>query len=214
MKTRMIALVLVASSLMVSYQAFAQAPTPVVERITTHFGRTTRVSLFSNHVVIVAIQSESDDFVHQATLTSSEYMFYLQALELAAREVGREPVTSDVKARDSSTRLILNLGPDAPRTIEFSPLASLKMAASRIDAIIDDLENRALSALPGEYEIEHWEPTIGDCVKLRQGGEACVAAINESDGAIVLVQEENSVSYTVAVENRSEFILAIIELAP
>lgn len=194
-------------------QTVAEAPTPVVERITTHFGRTTRVSLFSNHVVVVAVHSESEDYVHQATLSFDEYMFYLRALETAAREIGNEPVTSAVQARGSATKLTLHVGPDAPRIISYSPLASLKLPAARIDSMVDDLKNRALAALPGEYEIEHWEPDLDDCVKLRQGGEACVVAIND-DGSIVLMQNESSVSYIVARENRAEVILAVIEASP
>jgi len=193
--------------------AMTQAPTPVVERVETHFGRTTRVSLFSNHVVVVAIRSDSEDFVHRATLSPDEYMFYLQALERAAGEIGNEPVTSDVEARGSATRLTLHVGPRAPRVLTFSPLASLMMAAARINSIVDDLEDRALSALPGQYEIEQWDPTIGECVKLRQGGKACVTEIDD-DGTIVMVEEESSVSITVARGNRAEVILEIIEPSP
>lgn len=213
MKTSKVTCLTLALVLIVAVPAAAQAPTPVVERIETHLGRTTRVSLFSNHVVVVAVRSEAEDYVHRATLAFDEYMFYLQALERAARDMGSEPVTSDVEARGSSTRLTLHVGPHAPRILTYSPLASLKMAAARIDSIVDDLENRALSALPGEFEIEQWEPAIGDRVTLRQGGEACVQAIDD-DGGIVLVQEASSVSIMVARENRAEVILEIIEPGP
>lgn len=214
MKTSAVILLLVVSLLLALPQANGQAPTPVVERITTHFGRTTHVSLFSNHVVVVAVHSETEDFVHQATLSFDEYMVYLQTIVGAADKIGNEPVTSDVEARDSATKLIINVGPDAPRVLKYSPLASLKLEAARIDSVVDDLENRALSVLPGEYEIKHWEPEIGDCVKLRQGGEACVTAIGDDDGSIVLLQAESSVSYTVPMESRSEVILAIIGPSP
>jgi hypothetical protein len=213
MRTSIGLFLVLTSIITVTPPAVAQAPTPVVERIETHFGRTTRVSLFSNQVVVVAVRSESEDFVHRATLSFDEYMFYLQALEQAAGEIGNDPVTSDVEARDSSTKLTLHVGPRAPRVLTYSPLASLKMAAARIDSIVDDLENRALSALPGEYEIERWDPVIGECVKLRQGGEACVKAVDD-DGTVVLVDEESSVSMIVARENRAEVILEIIEPEP
>jgi hypothetical protein len=190
--------------------AWAQAPTPVVERITTQFGRTTRVTLFSNHVVVVAIRSDSESFFHRATLSFDEYMVYLQAMERYAREIGAEPVTSDVESRDATTELILHVGPDAPRVLRYSPLASLDLSAGKIASMVDDIQTRALAALPGEYEIEQWQPAVGDRVELRQGGEAHVAAIGE-DGAIVLVQEDSSVSYTVARENRAEVILEVLE---
>ena len=192
----------------------AQAPTPVVERITHQFGRTTRVSLFSNHVVVVSVHSETEDFVHQATLEYNEHMIYLKSLESAAAEIGKEPVTSDVESRDSSTVLILHVGPDAPRIIKYSPLASLNLPTGRIASMMDDISNRALSALPGEFEINQWQPVVGDRVELRQGGEAFVVAVNEDDGTIVLRQPESSVSSTVAMVNRAEVISKIIEPAP
>ena len=206
--------VLVAASLAVAIlSATAQAPTAVVERITDHFGRTTRVSLFSNHVVIVAIHSDTEDFVHQATLSFDEYMVYLQALEQCAREIGNEPVTSDVESRDSSTELVLHVGPNAPRIIRYSPLASLTLPAGKIAAMMDDIQTRALAALPGELEIKQWAPEIGDCVELRRGGEACVTAIGD-EGVIILTQEDSTVSFTLAEENRIEVVLRVIEHPP
>ncbi len=171
------------------------------------------MTLFSNHVVVVAVRSESEDFVHQATLSYSEHMIYLQALESAAKEIGGEPVSSDVESRDSSTRLILHVGPGAPRIIEYSPLASLNLQTARIASIVDDIQNRALAALPGEFEILEWQPMVGDRVELRQGGEATVVAVNEDDGTIVLRQPESSVSSTVVLGNRAQIILEIIERA-
>lgn len=205
---------LVAASLLVAVlSATAQAPTPVVERITDHLGRTTRVTLFSNHVVIVSIRSDTEDFIHQATLRFDEYMVYLQELEKCAHEVGHEPVTSDVESRSSSTRLILHVGPNAPRILEYSPLASLNLPAARIASMIDDIENRALAALPGEFEINQWVPAIGDRVELRQGGEADVTAIDE-DGSILLSQIDSPVSFTVASDDRVQMILRVIEPKP
>lgn len=206
-------LLFAASLLMALPTAQAQAPTPVVERISTQFGRTTRVTLYSNHVVVVAVRSESENFVHQATLTYEEHMVYVQAMEAAAREIGNEPVTSDVKSRDSTTELILHVGPDAPRILNYSPLASLRLPAGRIASMMDDLQTRALSALPGEFEIKQWQPVVGDRVELRQGGEAFVTAVDD-DGTIVLMQPESSVSSIVALENRAEVILKILERTP
>jgi len=193
--------------------ATAQAPVPVVERINDHRGRVTRVTLFSNHVVIVSIRSETENFVHQATLNFDEYMVYLQALEKCANEIGREPITSDVESRDSRTRLILHIGPDRPRILAYSPLASLNLPAARIASIIDDIENRAMASLPGEFEIKQWEPALGERVELRQGGEAYVTAIGD-DGTIVLSQLDSPVSYTVAKDNRVNVVLRVIEPGP
>lgn len=199
--------------LFAALSAMAQAPVPVVERITDHRGRVTRVTLFSNHVVIVSIRSDTEDFIHMATLNFDEHMVYLQALEECANKIGQEPVTSDVESRDSSTRLILHIGRDAPRILEYSPLSSLNLPAARIASIVDDIENRAMAALPGEFEIKQWEPRLGDRVELRQGGEASVTAIGE-DGSIVLSQIDGPVSYTVTRDNRVDIVLRVIEPVP
>lgn len=206
-------IVIMAQVLLIAAGAAAQAPVPVAERVATHLGRTTRVSLFSNHVVVVSIRSDSEDYVHRTTLNHDEYMVYLQTLNRAIGEVGATPVGSDVESRDSVTVLTVYLGPDAPRVFRYSPLSSLNLAVGRIASAMDDLENRALEALPGEYEIQQWKPEIGDCVELRQGGQACVTAISE-DGSIVLMRDDIVMSYTVARENRAEVILKIVEPAP
>ena len=113
--------------------AQVHVPTPVVERISTQFGRTTRVSLFSNHVVIVAVHSETEDFVHKATLSFDEYMVYLQAMDQAARKINDQAIASDVESRDSVTELTLHVGPKAPLTLKYSPLASRRVRrASRL----------------------------------------------------------------------------------
>lgn len=206
-------LVFIVSMIVVILTTEAQVPTPVVERITDHLGRTTRVTLFSNHVVVVAVRSETDDFVHKATLGFSEYMVYLQEMERAAHEIGNEPVTSDIESRDSSTVLILHVGPDAPRIIRYSPLASLDLSAAKITSMIDDIQNRALAALPGEFEINQWQPVVGDRVELRRGGESIVTAVDDDNGTIVLLEPNSSVSSTVAMENRAEIVFKVVEHA-
>jgi hypothetical protein len=190
--------------------AGAQAPTPVVERSTTHFGRMTRVSLFSNQVVVVAIHSETEDFNHNAFLDADEYMLYLQTLEEAAGTIGDHPVTSDVESRDSISTLALHVGPGAPQLFRYSPLASLDLSLSRISAVVDDLQTRALNTLPGEHEIKQWQPKVGDCVELRQGGEACVSRVEE-DGTIELRRDDVIMTYTVTPDDRSFMILNVIE---
>jgi hypothetical protein len=191
----------------------SRVPAPIAERTATHFGRSTRVSLFSNRVVAVSIHSETESYLHRATLEYDEYMVYLQAIHSAASSIGNQPVGSDVESRDSVTELVVYVGPDAPRSFRYSPLASLHLAVDKIDGVMDDLQNRALDTFPGEYEIRSWQPTIGDCVELRQGGEACVIEVGE-DETIVLRREDVAMTYTVAKENRAEVILRLIATTP
>lgn len=211
----MILRVLVGIALMLGpTSAGGQTPTPIAERIATQFGRTTRVSLFSNHVVVVTIRSESEDYVHRTTLEYDEYMVYLRSLTQAAADIGDQPVSSDVESRDARSTLVIHVGADAPRVFRYSPLSSLDLAVGRISSIMDDLQARALASLPGEYELRHWSPRVGDCVELRQGGEACVIAIGEDDGVITLRRRDIEMTYSVAKEDRAELILKVIEPPP
>lgn len=205
--------VVLAAVLMATHWATAQTPVPVAERLTNHLGRTTRVSLFSNHVVVVSINSDTEDFVHQTTLDFDEYMVYLQALNQAAAEIGVEPIGSHVESRESMTALVLHVGPDAPMLFRYSPLSSLSLPLSTISSVMDDVQSRALAALPGEFEIKQWNPEIGDCVELRQGGRACVTVVSK-DESIVLRREDIAMTYTVTKANRAEIILNIIERTP
>jgi hypothetical protein len=193
--------------------ADAQTPVPIAERTTTRYGRTTRVSLFSNHVAVVTIRSETEDFYHRATLDFDEYMVYLQAIQRSVETLSDEPVTSDVTSGDSTTTLVIHVGLPSPRTLHYSPLASLNLSAGKIAGIMDDIETRVLATLPGEDTLRRWDPVIGQCVVLRHGGEACVAAVAE-DGTIVLVQDESGVTITVASENRAEVIASVLETEP
>jgi hypothetical protein len=206
-------LIMVAGWLWCVAHASAQAPIPVAERITSQFGRTTRVSLFSNRVAVVTIRSDTEDYVRRATLTNEEYMVYLQALNQYSAEIGNEPVSSDIESRDSSATLTLHVGPDAPVSFEYSPVASMNLAAGKIVSIMDDIQLRVLSSRPGEDALRRWRPTIGDRVTLRHGGTAHVTSVGD-DGTIVLHQEETGLLTTVAPDNRSEIILEVLESTP
>lgn len=199
--------------LLFSADAGAQAPIAVAERFVTRFDRTTRVSLFSNRVAVVTIRSDDEDFSRRTTLDLEEYMVYLQALNRYAAEIGEDPVTSDIESGGNTATLTLHVGPDAPLTFNYSPLASMNLSAGKIVSIMDDIQLRVLSTRPGEDEVNLWQPAIGDCVELRHGGTACVTNIAE-DGTIVLTQDDTSVMYTVAREDRADIILGILENPP
>ena len=188
-------------------------PTAVVEKITTHLDTTTRVSLFSNRLVVVSVRSETDDFNHRAEIEPDEYMVYLQTLEEAAETIGNDPVSSDVESEANSTTLIVNLGPDAPLSFTYSPLATLNLSLGKIATVMEDIRIQALEVLPGEIELSHWQPAVGDCVELRQGGRACVIFV-EDDESIVLRREDVAITYTVAPQDRADIILRLVEPEP
>jgi hypothetical protein len=193
--------------------ALAQAPVPVAERLATHLGRTTRVSLFSNRVAVVSVTAEGEDFVQQALLSDGEYMVYLQALERLAGQLGGEPVSSQVESRDSSTRLTLYVGSQVPRTITYSPLAVLNLAAGKVAAIMDDIQTRVLETRPGEDAVRMWQPEVGDTVTLLHGGSAQVTEIAEN-GTIVLIEDKTGMIFTVAPEDRASVIREPVPPSP
>ncbi|MEE4273293.1 MAG: hypothetical protein V2I67_16585 [Thermoanaerobaculales bacterium] len=208
MTARAMLLVILATVLVWADQP--QAPTAVAEKITTHIETTTRVSLFSNRLVVVSVRSETDDFIHRAEIEPDEYMVYLQTLEDAAETLSNNPVSSDVESDASSTTLIVNVGPDAPMTFTFSPLATLDLSLGKIVMVMEDIRIQALEVLPGEIELAHWQPEIGDCVELRQGGRACVIFLEE-DETVVLRREDIAMTYMVAPEDRAGIILKLVE---
>jgi len=186
----------------------AQAPVPVAERITTRMDRSTHVVLFSNRVAVVTIRSDSEDFYHRATLDHSEYMLYLQTIEAEARNIGDDPVTSSISTGDDRTVLTIYVGTRAPKVVHYSPLASLNMSTAKIASIMDDIENRVLATLPNEDEVRRWQPQVGDCVELRQGGEACVTEVGD-DGTIALVNSETSVATVIPPDERVRIVGAV-----
>ena len=186
-------------------QAAAQAPVPVVERIATDMGRTTRVSLFSNRVAVVSVHSEHDNFIRQAVLAEDEYMVYLQALDRLAGEIDDEPVSSDVASRGSRTSLTLHVGPGAPRTLAYSPLAVLDLALGKVAAVMDDIQVRVLATRPGEDAVRQWQPEVGDVVTLIHGTAARVVEI-VGDGTLLLTEEETGLMLSVAPEDRASVI--------
>ncbi|HSN55902.1 MAG TPA: hypothetical protein VLT32_14605, partial [Candidatus Sulfomarinibacteraceae bacterium] len=186
-------------------QAAAQAPVPVVERIATDMGRTTRVSLFSNRVAVVSVHSEHDNFIRQAVLAEDEYMVYLQALDRLAGEIDDEPVSSDVASRGSRTSLTLHVGPGAPRTLAYSPLAVLDLALGKVAAVMDDIQVRVLATRPGEDAVRQWQPEVGDVVTLIHGTAARVVEI-VGDGTLLLAEEETGLMLSVAPEDRASVI--------
>lgn len=188
----------------------AQAPLPIAERITTRLDRTTHVVLFSNHVAVVTITSESESFFHRATLDPSEYMVYLQAIEAESRKIGDDPVTSTVSTGDDHTVLMMHVGSRTPKVLRYSPLASLNMSTATIASIMDDIQNRVLATLPNEDEVRRWQPQVGDCVELRRGGEACVTEVGD-DGTIVLVDAETSVATAISPDDRVRIVAAVPE---
>lgn len=189
----------------------AQAPVPVVERITTHNGTSTRVSLFSDRVVVVTISEDgSQGFMRRITLPEVQYMIYLSILQDAAEELGERPVSSDVSTSHDAVEISLHIGPEAPRVISFSPMASVTLALARITGALNDLEEQVRAASPSAAELGTWEPRRGDRVELMTGGLARVVEVLD-EGVLILEHEATYIREVVAPDARDEVILHVVE---
>ena len=133
----------------VAATASGQAPVPVVERTVTQGDVATRVSLFSNRVLVVTVRrGDEQDFMRRITLPDNEYMVYLGSFQTAAEELDQKPVSSEVNTSQAEVVITLHIGPDAPRLIRFSPMSILKLPLGRIQGALDDLQLRVLEASP------------------------------------------------------------------
>lgn len=209
-RTFLVAALLVAGTI----TAQEKAPLPVVERIITQTNESTRVTLFSNKVVVVTIrQSGIQNFNRRITLPDDQYLIYLEILQANAKELEVQPVNSAVNSPHTSVELTLHVGPDSPRLIRFSPMSTVSLALARIIGALDDLENQVRDASPSTDEIGTWEPKRGDRVELMNGTFAEVAEILD-DGGLVLEHDDTYIREIIAQGTWDLVILHVVERQP
>ncbi len=195
----------------VAATASGQAPVPVVERTVTQGEVATRVSLFSNRVLVVTVRrGDEQDFMRRITLPDSEYMVYLGSFQTAAEELDQKPVSSEVNTSQAEVVITLHIGPDAPRLIRFSPMSILKLPLGRIQGALDDLQLRVLEASPSAEAMRTWEPAKGDRVELMNGITATVVEVWE-EGLLILEHDLTYVRESVAPDVRDQVILRVLE---
>lgn len=203
-----------AAALLVALTAPAQAPVPVAERIVSHGQTTTRTSLFSNRTVVVSISEDGQrGALRTLTLPEDQYFIYLEILEKAARELGEEPVSSDVETGQDRVELTLHVGSAAPRKLEFSPMAVVNLPLSQIAGALNDLETLTLSSSLSAEALRGWQPRRGDRVELLAGGFARVADVID-EGVVVLVYEDTYIREIVPVGGLDQVVLRVVEPAP
>lgn len=197
-----------------SVTAQSQVPVPVVERIITQTDISTRVTLFSNQVVVVTIrESGVQGFNQRITLPDDQYLVYLGILQANAKELEEQPVNSAVNSPHTSVELTLHVGPGSPRLIRFSPMSTVSLALARIIGALDDLENQVRDASPSTEEIRTWEPKRGDRVELMNGRFAEVAEVLE-DGGLVLEHDDTYIREVLAPGTWDLVILHVVEHQP
>ena len=194
--------------------AFAQAPVPVSERIVTQKDTATRITLFSNRSVVVTIrEKEEQEFLRRITLPDDQYMIYLAAFQSNAEELDEKPIKSKIKTATAAVVLVLHVGPDAPRILRFSPMATVSLPLSRIMSALDDLQNQVFEASPSFEEIRNWTPKRGDRVQLMNGSFARVLEV-WPDGMLVLEHEGTLIREMVTPGSRDRVILHILDSEP
>lgn len=192
----------------------AQAPSPIVERSLTVGGRTVRTSLFENRVAVVSVTRDGErTLFRQMTLTESEFIGYLAAVQRDADEIAKAERRPQVESMGGSGSITLHVGPMAPNTVDYSPVAVLDLPTARLVAALDDLERRIVWGEPPATELQDWRPRRGDRVALRAGGDARVIDVREDD-SIVLQHEEVAINEIVPPEARARVILRVLENGP
>jgi hypothetical protein len=191
--------------------ASGQVPVPVVERILTDGNSSTRVSLFSNQVVVVSTRrGDVQDFMRLLTLPADQYLVYLETFEKSAQELDSKPVTSRVNTARAEVVLTLHVGPDSPRKIRFSPMSATKLPLARIMAALDDLQLQVMESSPSAEAMRNWEPKKGERVELLNGTFATVVEV-WPEGLVMLEHEKTYIREAVPPDQRDKVILRVLE---
>jgi len=197
--------------LVVAATALGQAPVPVVERTVTQGEVATRVSLFSNRVVVITMRrGDEQEFRRRITIPDNQYMVYLATFQTAANELDKQPVTSQVDTSEAEVMIVLHVGPDAPRQIRFSPMSIVKLPLGRIQGALDDLQHQVLESSPSAEALRSWEPAKGDRVEMMNGTTATVVEVWE-EGLLMLEHDLTYVREAVPPDMRDQVILRVVE---
>jgi hypothetical protein len=187
-----------------------RAPNPVVERLRTVSGHSTRVSLFDNRVAVVAARDSQDPpTIRRLRLSQTVYAAWLEILEQAYANV--EPqIKSTTRSRDSSCRVVLYVGRGAPRIIDISPAGGVDLATGQVMDVLDAIEREVTSAPPWADQIRAWEPRIGDRVRLAAGPLATVIEL-PGDDVVIIEHDSTHVREVIPADVRERVVIEILE---
>ena len=198
----------------VAATATGEAPVAVVERIVIQGEVATRVSMFSNRVVVATVRRDGEqDFMRRITLPEEQYMVYLATFLTNAEELGQNPIDSAISTSQAEVFVSLHVGPDAPRSIRFSPMSVVSLPLARIQGALDDLQLQVFEASPSKEALRTWKPRKGDRVELMNGTSAVVVEVWD-DGLLILEHDQTYVRESIAPGIRDQVILRVVEPAP
>jgi hypothetical protein len=197
-----------------TFAVSAQAPVAVVERTATRGDVSTRVSVFSNRVVVMTVRRAGDlDFMRRMTLPEQQYLVYLATFQSNAEELGERPIVSRIDTANAEVLVVLHVGPDAPRAIRFSPMSGMKLPLAKIMGALDDLQYQVSEASPSAEAMRAWRPQKGDRVELMNGTRATVVEVLE-EGIVILVHDRSYIRESVPPDARDQVILRVMEPEP
>jgi len=155
-------------------------------------------------------RGDQQDFIRRITIPDNQYMVYLGTFQTAAKELDKQPVTSQVETSEAEVMITLHIGPDAPRLIRFSPMSIVKLPLGRIQGALDDLQLQVLESSPSAEAMRIWEPAKGDRVELMNGTTATVVEVWE-EGLLMLEHDLTYVREAVPPDMRDQVILRVVE---
>lgn len=186
------------------------APTPVLERVLTTRDREVRTTLFSNSVLVVSARRGGERILlRQLTLPPDQFSAYLAAIQRDASELAvadELPTAGSSRGRGVVT---INVATGGPIQFSYSSLSVYSLAATRLIAILDDLEQQVLNSLPAGPGVDEWQPRVGDVVRLRGGPLAEVVEVRE-DGAVLLEHRETYINELVPAHEIRNVVVELV----
>ncbi len=199
--------------LSLSAAASAQAPIPVVERVFTEGEIATRVTLFSNRVVVVSIAENGVQgyFKHIDSAAGPVSDLPRDSAEERSKSLGEKPVTSAVSTPRSQVALTLHIGPDSPRKIEFSPMATVSLPLAQISGRHQRPRTSWFASRARPPKISR--VGIPDAATGSNSWTESYARVAEvlDDGFLVLEHEDTYIREIVGPDVRDEVILRVVE---
>ena len=187
------------------------APTPVIERDLTIRDREVRTSLFSNGVLVVSARRAGERVVfQQLTLPGDQFSGYLAAIQRDATELAEADELPTASGSGGRGVVTVHIAPRGPIQFTYSSMSVYSLAATRLIAILDDLEQQALTALTTGAGVAGWRPRVGDVVRLRGGPLAEVVEVRD-DGAVLLEHRDTYINELVPPGEIRNAVVEIVE---
>jgi hypothetical protein len=187
------------------------APTPVLERDLTIRDREVRTSLFSNGVLVVSARRAGERVVfQQLTLPADQFAGYLLAIQRDASELAEADELPTASGSGGRGVVTVHIAPGGPIQFTYSSMSVYGLAATRLIAILDDLEQQALTALTTGAGVAGWQPRVGDVVRLRGGPLAEVVEVRD-DGAVLFEHRDTYINELVPPGEIRNVVVEIVE---